>query len=105
MPGYFGQQPGKNNLKFFILSIMRYFFCFVFIFCNGSVFSQDSSVVISLWKNGAPGFEDRKNEKEQAKDWCVKDIHDPSLTVFLPPKQIATGAAVIICPGGGHRQL
>jgi acetyl esterase/lipase len=62
-------------------------------------------LTIPLWKNGAPGFENRKNEKEEAKDWWVKNIHNPSLAVFLPPKQMATGAAVIICPGGGHRQL
>jgi len=68
------------------------------------VFAQDSATV-ALWKNGAPGFENRKNEKEEAKDWWVKNIHNPSLTIFLPPKDIATGAAVIVCPGGGHRQL
>lgn len=84
---------------------MRYLVYLGFLFFNIPVFSQDSSSVISLWKNGAPGFENRKNEKEEAKDWWVKNIHDPSLTVFLPPKQIATGAAVIVCPGGGHRQL
>ena len=25
--------------------------------------------------------------------------------MFLPPKEKATGAAVVICPGGGHREL
>lgn len=60
---------------------------------------------IPLWKNGAPGFENRKDEPVQAKDWWVKNIHNPTITVFLPPKEKATGAAVVICPGGGHRQL
>lgn len=60
---------------------------------------------IPLWKNGAPGFEDRKEEPEEAKDWWVKNIHNPSLTVFLAPKEKRTGAAVVICPGGGHRLL
>jgi acetyl esterase/lipase len=68
-------------------------------------FSQDSSIVIPLWKNGAPGFENRKNEKEEAKDWWVKNINNPSLTVFLPAKEIATGTAVVICPGGGFQTL
>ncbi len=36
--------------------------------------SQDSSFVIPLWQNGAPGFENKKNEPEQAKDWWVKHI-------------------------------
>ena len=60
---------------------------------------------IPLWENGAPGFEDRKDDPEQAKDWWVKNIHNPSLTVFLAPKEKRTGTAVVICPGGGHRLL
>ena len=60
---------------------------------------------ISLWPKGAPGSEHRKDEPEQAKDWWVKNIHNPSLTAYLPPGQISTGAAVVICPGGGHRAL
>ncbi|MEO5564044.1 MAG: alpha/beta hydrolase [Chitinophagaceae bacterium] len=67
--------------------------------------AQDNSFVVPLWANGAPGFENRKNEPEQAKDWWVKNIHNPSLTVFPAPKDKATGAAVVICPGGGHREL
>lgn len=60
---------------------------------------------ISLWENGAPGFEDRKNEPEQAKDWWVKNIHNPTLTPFFADKKNATGEAVIVVPGGGHRKL
>ncbi|MEO5891408.1 MAG: alpha/beta hydrolase [Ferruginibacter sp.] len=67
--------------------------------------AQDSAVVIALWKNGAPGFEDRKNEPEQAKEWWVNSINNPSLTVFPAPKELANGTAVIICPGGGFRNL
>ena len=38
-------------------------------FIAGSVFAQDSAMLIPLWKNGAPGFENLKNQPEQAKDW------------------------------------
>jgi len=61
--------------------------------------------VIPLWKNGAPGFENLKNQPEQAKDWWVRDINNPTLTVFLPTKEKANGTAVIICPGGGFTNL
>lgn len=60
---------------------------------------------ISLWQGGAPGFESRRNEPTQAKDWWVKNIHNPSITAYLPSPDKATGAAVVICPGGGHREL
>jgi acetyl esterase/lipase len=60
---------------------------------------------VFLWTNGAPGFEDRRNEPEQAQSYWVKNIHNPSITVFLPPKEKANGAAVLIFPGGGHREL
>jgi acetyl esterase/lipase len=61
--------------------------------------------VIPLWPNGAPGFEKLRNEPEQAQDYWVKHINNPSLTVYLPAKEKANGAAVIVCPGGGHSLL
>jgi acetyl esterase/lipase len=65
---------------------------------------------IPLWEKGAPGFENRKDEKEHRDvqkngEYRVTNVHNPTLTVILPPKEKATGAAVVICPGGGHREL
>lgn len=69
------------------------------------VLAQTAPLEIPLWPKGAPGFEDRRNDPELAKDYWVRHINNPSITVYLPPKEKATGAAVVICPGGGHREL
>ena len=66
---------------------------------------QNNNQVIYLWGAGAPGFENKKDIPEEAKDWWVKSINNPSLTVYPAPKEKATGASVIICPGGGHNKL
>lgn len=65
----------------------------------------DEPVVIHLWEKGAPGFESRKDEPEVVKGSSVSNVHNPSITVFPAPQDKANGAAVIIVPGGGHRQL
>jgi len=69
------------------------------------VLAQEPAPVIPLWPNGAPGFEDRRDEPEQAASYWVKNVHNTSITVFLPAKEKATGAAVVVCPGGGFREL
>ena len=46
-----------------------------------------------LWPEGAPG----------ALGSSTNDI--PTLTPFLPAAAIATGAAIVICPGGGYGHL
>jgi acetyl esterase/lipase len=61
--------------------------------------------VVPLWEKGAPGFESRRDEPEQHKDWWYKNIHNPSLTVFAPAAGKANGTAVIVAAGGGHREL
>jgi len=75
------------------------------LFCAFTILSQAEPQVIPLWEKGAPGFEDRRNEPEQAKDYWVRNIHNPSITVFPAPKEKTNGAAVLIVPGGGHREL
>ncbi|HZF01587.1 MAG TPA: alpha/beta hydrolase [Methylomirabilota bacterium] len=70
-----------------------------------AVLAQETPEVIHLWTNGAPGFESRKDIPELAASYWVKNINNPSVTVFLPPKEKATGAAVILCPGGGFSEL
>jgi acetyl esterase/lipase len=67
--------------------------------------AQSQPQVIPLWKDGAPGFESRKDIPETAQDYWVRNINNPSVTVFLPPKDKANGCAVIVAPGGGFHEL
>jgi acetyl esterase/lipase len=83
--------------------MLKLYIClFLLTICNKG-FSQEKGLKISLWENGAPGFENRKDEPEQAKDWWVRNIHSPSITAYFPEKP--NGMAVLICPGGGHENL
>jgi acetyl esterase/lipase len=52
-----------------------------------------SPQVIALWPDGAPGAVGSE------------DADNPSLTVYLPAADKATGAAIVVCPGGGYRVL
>ncbi|MSU24007.1 MAG: alpha/beta hydrolase [Opitutus sp.] len=75
---------------------------------TSAVAAAESRPIIPLWPAGAPGSEARKDEPEKiggTNGSNVSNIHHPSLTVYLPPKDQATGCAVIVVPGGGHRNL
>ncbi|MGD0831068.1 MAG: alpha/beta hydrolase [Terracidiphilus sp.] len=85
---------------------MRYLFPVIAVMAfSASAAAQPSPQVIPLWRNGAPGFESRKDIPELAQDYWVRNVNNPSITVYLPPKEKATGAAVVIAPGGGFREL
>lgn len=60
---------------------------------------------IPLWANGAPGSESRKDEPEKIEGGNIINVHNPSITPYLPAADKSTGVAVIICPGGGHQKL
>lgn len=77
----------------------------VILIINIFACTKKEPFVVSLWQTGAPGFENLKNEPEQAEDYWVNNIHNPNLTVFLPPANKATGAGVVVCPGGGLKLL
>lgn len=79
-------------------------FCFVSSLAV-IVARADEPVVIHLWEKGAPGFESRKDEPEVVKGGSVTNVHNPSITVFPAPADKANGCAIIVVPGGGHRQL
>jgi acetyl esterase/lipase len=64
---------------------------------------------VYLWPAGAPGS-DGKFVPESVRiteqgEHVISSIHRPSILPYLPPKGTATGAAVLVIPGGGHREL
>lgn len=64
---------------------------------------------IVLWPNGAPGSEGKTGDEvvvtNPQGEHITSNVHRPSIGLFLPSKETATGAAVIIAPGGGHSTL
>lgn len=60
---------------------------------------------LPLWPKGAPGSEARAKEAEEVVGANVCNVHNPTLTPYVPDADKSTGTAVIICPGGGHSKL
>jgi endo-1,4-beta-xylanase len=74
--------------------------------------AQKNGDILPLWPGGAPGSENMTDRKEvvtqpskPGDSLKVSNIHNPSLIVYLPPQDKATGAGMIVAPGGGHRFL
>jgi acetyl esterase/lipase len=66
--------------------------------------------VMRLWPEGIPGVIINENyiEKPTMAEGIYtrfEKVTNPELYVFLPPKDRATGTAVLICPGGGYTAL
>src|SRR5918912_995286 len=55
--------------------------------------AQTATQPIKLWPDAAPGA--IGNEPADV----------PTITPYLPPRERATGAAVVVCPGGGYGHL
>src|SRR5205823_8124467 len=87
-------------------------FSLLFAFA-GSLNAADAPQVIYLWPAGSPtlkGADEKEittpeNVKPGDRINSIKNVHNPSIEVYLPPADKAVGTAVIVAPGGGHRQL
>jgi len=84
----------------------RALLCFLFAAIASRAGAEEA---IPLWPNGAPGSEERASEPDHVDRaqgrMNVTNVHNPSITPYLPKPEAATGAAIIIAPGGGHRML
>ena len=70
------------------------FLLLVFLMVSAtSSFAQTESDTIPLWPDGAPAAKGQAPEDQ------------PTLIRYPAPKETATGASVVICPGGGYSIL
>lgn len=74
-----------------------------------SVLGAQQPAEIPLWPAGAPGSEG-KSAPEKVRitdegDHVVSSVHRPTITPYLPERRVATGTAIIVVPGGAHREL
>ena len=79
------------------------------MFVAAAALAAERGEEIRLWPKGAPGSEGEtaaevfKGDARLPSNFTV--VHYPSIYVFLPPKEKASGMAVVVAPGGGHSQL
>lgn len=61
--------------------------------CGFAQSTAQAPQTILLWPDGAPGAQGMADEDK------------PSLTIYLPSSEKATGTGMIVCPGGGYSHL
>jgi acetyl esterase/lipase len=87
--------------------------CFCWL-CSAATASD--VIEIPIWPGIAPGsnasalveeYQDRPitDGTDIARDRHVSGVTKPSLTVYLPAKEKASGVGVVVCPGGGFNIL
>lgn len=84
-------------------------FCTILTVLLTLAYGQGGDEVVFLWSSKAPIMA-MSHQPEQVRitdqgEHVVSNIHAPNITAFIPPPDIATGAAIVIAPGGGHREL
>ena len=75
--------------------------------------ASTATEVISLWPGGGPpGFRNDGPESlddpardDQRRDRSIGSVSIPTLTIHRPADRRATGAAVLVLPGGGYRSV
>ena len=96
----------RKQIGLSLLTVRRLFGLMVLIVA--STHAAETKEIL-LWPNGAPGSEGKPGDETvriaDNGEHVLSNIHKPSLTPYLPPADKATGCAVIVAPGGGHREL
>ena len=85
-------------------------FIIIIIICAFIVKEALAQEEIRLWSRRPPGSIVNKSVQERSERGedgilRIRDVTDPTITVFHPSDETNNGAAVIICPGGGYQIL
>jgi endo-1,4-beta-xylanase len=79
------------------------------LICFAFGFASAQQTPIKLWPKGAPGGEGNTAPEivrlNPDGEHIISNIQEPTLLPYLPAADVATGAAVVVAPGGGHREL
>src|ERR1700678_3675441 len=102
------QVAGLQGLRGVHVSIARRWIVFL-LMCSYFGFAGAQQEPIKLWPKGAPGAEGSVTPEtvrlSPDGEHILSNIQEPSIIPYLPSKTDATGAAVIVAPGGGDREL
>ncbi|MDR1814819.1 MAG: alpha/beta hydrolase [Tannerella sp.] len=78
----------------------------VMAFSFASAYMTEAQEVIRLWEGEPPSSNGITEAEIVSPDKSsVSRVSVPTLEIFLPAKDAATGQAVVICPGGGYSGL
>jgi acetyl esterase/lipase len=92
------------------------FLLFVSTLLRSEAHASEPTTVIELWKGTAPGDQGDLGEEHDTtkpKDNLVAgkpvirlgNVSKPTISLYRPPVGKDTGAAVVVCPGGGYNIL
>ena len=84
-----------------LLSLSLTLICFALITCAQTVMPLYPDSI----PNSKPVPDEEKADTNASGRVMISKISRPTLTVYLPPKEKANGAAVIVVPGGGYRMV
>jgi acetyl esterase/lipase len=84
---------------------------FVFIYHNTTAQILHFPNEYFIWNDNIPGPvpknypEEKWTEGDESEFGLVQYVTHPTIRVFLPEKEMNTGTAIIVCPGGGYNIL
>lgn len=82
---------------------MKAIICFVWASICLAAIPASGQQVIPLYEGNVPNSKPAPESiKESFGGGMYRNVTAPSVEVYLPEKENATGAAVVICPGGGY---